>query len=105
MRGFRLNGWQRIGVVLSVVWAMVAGTFAWKHAHDQADAAFRSCIDGVQTAAQLQACRAVHFQAIAMPRGISAAIVAFVPILVAWVLIFGIVGLVRWIRRGFQSAP
>jgi hypothetical protein len=38
MRGFRLNGWQRIGIVLSVVWAMVAGTFAWKHAHDQADA-------------------------------------------------------------------
>jgi hypothetical protein len=25
MRGFRLNGWQRIGIVFAVVWAL----FAW----------------------------------------------------------------------------
>jgi hypothetical protein len=105
LRGFRLNGWQRIGIVLSVLWAIVGGTIGWKHAHDEADAAFRSCIDGVQSAAQLQACRDVHFQAIAMPRGISAAIIAFFPILVVWVLIFGVVGIVRWIRRGFQPSP
>jgi len=27
MRGFRLNGWQRIGIVLSVQWAIVVGGF------------------------------------------------------------------------------
>jgi hypothetical protein len=27
MRGFRLNGWQRIGIVLSVLWAIVVGGF------------------------------------------------------------------------------
>jgi hypothetical protein len=29
MRGFRLNGWQRIGIVLSVLWAIGAGVYLW----------------------------------------------------------------------------
>ena len=28
MRGFRLNGWQRIGIMLSIVWAMAAWFYA-----------------------------------------------------------------------------
>ena len=28
MRGFRLSGWQRIGIVLSIVWAIAAWFYA-----------------------------------------------------------------------------
>ena len=33
MRGFRLNGWQRLGIVLSVLW-LIVGTI-WAYAADQ----------------------------------------------------------------------
>ena len=31
MRGFRLNGWQRIGIVLSVVWALSISMWFFQH--------------------------------------------------------------------------
>src|SRR4029079_1257289 len=31
MRGFRLNGWQRLGIILSVVWIPIGFVWASKH--------------------------------------------------------------------------
>jgi hypothetical protein len=48
MRGLCLNGWQRIGIVLSVVWAIVAWLYT-RHAdvdvaRDMHDLASRACV-------------------------------------------------------------
>lgn len=99
MRRFRLNGWQRVGIVLSVVWVIVGGTWGWRHANDQTDANFRVCIAAIQTASDLQSCRETRFRALAT-KGNSAAFVALAPILVVWLLVYALVALVRWIRRG-----
>ena len=45
--GFRLNGWQRIGIVLSVVWALGAWLFVRdldvEHAQAIKDVAYKTC--------------------------------------------------------------
>jgi hypothetical protein len=104
MRKFRLNGWQRIGIVLSVVWIIIAGSWGWRHAYDQADANFRLCVAAIETASDLQSCRETRLRAIAVPRGASAAVVALAPLLIVWLLVYGLVVLVRWIRRGFHPS-
>ena len=48
MRRFRLNLWQRIGVVLCLVWMVIGGSWGWRHAYDKADAEFRVCIAAVK---------------------------------------------------------
>ncbi|HEU5464724.1 MAG TPA: hypothetical protein VFV82_11390, partial [Candidatus Binatia bacterium] len=96
--------WLRIGIVLSVIWIVIGGSFGWNHAYDGVDANFKQCVTAMKSAADLQACRDARNNALAVPRGVSAAIVAFGPLLVAWLALYGLVLLVRWIRRGFQAS-
>jgi hypothetical protein len=56
----------------------------------------------MKSAADLQACREARNSRLAVPRGVSAAIVAFGPLLLVWLAIYGLVLLIRWIRRGFR---
>ena len=105
MRRFRLNRWQRIGVVLALVWIVIGGSWGWRHAYDKADAEFRVCIAAVKSVADVQACRDTRFRAIAVPRGVSAAIVALAPITVVGLFIYGLVWLVRRIKRAFSPEP
>lgn len=104
MRKFNLGGWLRIGIVLSVIWIVIGGSFGWNHAYDGVDANFKQCVTAMKSAADLQACRDARNNALAVPRGVSAAIVAFGPLLVAWLALYGLALLVRWIRRGFQAS-
>ena len=104
MRRFRLDGWQRIGVVLSVVWVVVGGTWGWRHAHDKIDEEFRACVRAFETPAEFQACRETRFRAIVVPRGYSAALIALAPIAVVWLLVYALVALVRRVRRGFRPS-
>jgi ketosteroid isomerase-like protein len=105
MRRFRLNLWQRIGVMLCLVWIVIGGSWGWRHAYDKADAEFRVCIAAVKSVADVQACRDTRFRAIAVPRGVSAAIVALAPITVVGLFIYGLVWLVRRTRRAFSPEP
>lgn len=101
----RLNGWQRIGAVLSVLWALVG--FFWGneiglHEGDWAEQAERICSEARN--ADLNACM-VQFdkdwtQAIKYHWDY-AFILSLVPIPLAWFLAYGIVRLTRWIRAGF----
>jgi hypothetical protein len=43
MRGLRLNGWQRIGIVLSVMWILVVGAMAFQEHARQLDF-LRQCL-------------------------------------------------------------
>ena len=105
MRRFRLNLWQRIGVVLCLVWMVIGGSWGWRHAYDKADAEFRVCIAGVKSVTDVQACRDTRFRAIAVPRGVSASIVALAPITVVGLFIYGLVWLMRRTRRAFSPEP
>lgn len=105
MRRFQLNGWQRIGVVLALVWMVIGGSWGWRHAYDKADAEFRACIAAVKTVADVQACRDTRFRAMAVPRGVSAAIVALAPLAVIGLFIYGLVWLGRRMKRAFGREP
>jgi hypothetical protein len=118
----RLNGWQRIAVVLSVVWALYGaywGNDYGLHQGDWVQFVYESCFDNAQKKAadehysqpaqeqygkDIASCDRsrdrdwrssiqYHFQ--------YAAICAFVPIPLAWGLAYGLIALVRWIRKGF----
>lgn len=107
----RLNGWQRIGIIASVIWVIFAyvHTFSveeeslgqlnanihascFESAHD--DAAWKVCQDATMN----QAMNDLHFE-----RRLATG-VAVVPVPVAWGLVYFVLFLVRWVKRGFKGA-
>lgn len=105
MRKFRLTGWRRVGIVLSIIWIVIGGSWGWKHAYDKVDTDFKICVAAVQSAADLEACRDTRNSALAVPRGVSAAVVALGPLIVVWLVGYGFVLLGRRIRRRFRASP
>ena len=119
MRGSRLNGWQRIGIVLSVLWIPVGHVWAlktlqpdrlpdWPYSALCQDAETRKpnpnyerCIDDAQKWYEGQdKLRKLDFEDAER----LAPWFALAPIPVAWFTIYVFVWLGRWIRRGFQLA-
>lgn len=106
MRGFRLNGWQRIGIVLSVVWLIVGSYWSQHLLFNPIYSAHTNCLNhpAIKDAAvcyqmfEEQLANAVE-QRLAM-----VALVGLAPIPIAWLLVWGLVALVRWIRRGFKPS-
>ena len=113
----RLNGWQRIGIVLSVIWAIGGGLWGnnigiheggWVASRLGDCYAMRSIQpDGsVPRDTDWGPCiEAFHRD---WPEAIShhwpyAAIVGLVPIPFAWLMVYALIGLWRWIRRGFNN--
>jgi ketosteroid isomerase-like protein len=105
MRKVRLSRWQRIGVLLALVWIVVGGSWGWRHAYDKADADFRVCLTAAKTVAAVKACRETRFRAIAVPRGVSAAVVALAPLAVVWLVVYGLIFAARRIRRTSNPQP
>lgn len=99
MRGFRLNGWQRIGIVLSVVWAIAV--IVWDTLEVIRHKRLLSqCLSGADPV--MNYCARTY----EVPWFMNAMIVlaALAPIPIAWLLVWGLVALVRWVRRGFQPS-
>ena len=101
MRGFRLNGWQRIGIILSIIWVLVGAWLAQQAVYAPVRAGHSKCISlGVVPSI----CKAELDKGIArrkkeeLPGAI--AVFALAPIALVWLVIW----MVRWIRRGFQRA-
>jgi hypothetical protein len=95
--------WRRALIVLAAIWIVIGGSFGWNHAYDDVDAKFKQCVTAIKSAADLQACRDARNDALAVPRGVAAPIVAFGPLLVLWLVFYGLLRLIRWIRGGSQS--
>jgi hypothetical protein len=119
MRGLRLNGWQRIGVLLSVVWAIGAAFNEMSsevrqhddavHAADEAVMpAFDRCEDERRKNGTPNDCIEVVLtpaaRAVPFPSRWGIAVAAFAPLPFFWLIAYALVGLVRWIRRGFTPS-
>jgi hypothetical protein len=96
----KLNGWHRIGVVLSVLWAIVA--FCWtrsiqvKNGHEL----FRSCL--YKTTSY---CENISLQS-ALDETANWTDVTFFslfPIVIGWILAFLSVKVFKWIKTGFEK--
>lgn len=114
-----MNGWKRIGIIVSVIWVFGAGLHAYDSEIDrdsrlitlmhvqcdsglsvykdlsEQDAAFRRCNKHADDAlsGSLNSARLV------------AALVAFVPVILGWPFVYLLVFLVRWVKRGFVQQP
>jgi hypothetical protein len=114
----RLNGWQRIGLVASIVWFLAGGFWGNKIALDDADALTRAqrdaCIaqnkrlygeygpyDQVYTPCTNQV--GANYIHNAEGHWIAAALFALVPLPIAWLIAYVLIALGRWIRAGFAK--
>jgi len=104
----RLNGWQRIGALASDVWVLAGSVYLINkdthHATKQASLSMKACYQ-----AGRKDCLKVYDATYAASRDVKAtwgnwAMLAFVPIVAAWLVVWGTVTLLRWIRAGFRSA-
>ncbi|WP_443749691.1 hypothetical protein [Asticcacaulis solisilvae] len=109
----KLNGWQRIGVIASVIWIVAAGVGErireQKYFEDLEYASVSVCEqkwqyepmpspdpcieDGVNT----------YFNNLKAAGWSGPLIAAFLPVAVGWGLTYLILALARWVRRGFAA--
>ena len=114
MRGSRLNGWQRIGIVASVAWAIGAWIDTTVSFNAKANSAFSQTLDICLTQrtedghySDVKDCQNAAEEAHAIEllhKNEAAAFNALLPIPIVWLLVYGFIGLFRWIRRGFQPS-
>jgi hypothetical protein len=113
-----LNGWQRIGIVLSVLWAIVGffggNSIAIDALGSGVSASYARCLEqrSVQTDGSVpkdtdwKPCQ-VAFERDWGPavkdHWSYAAASAFIPILIAWLVVYFFVALGRWIAAGFKQ--
>jgi hypothetical protein len=90
MWGFRLSGWQRIGIILSVLWIPVGWVLAVKNVPGPPSLDYPLS----------QICQDAQAR---MPKRYAPWFV-LAPIPIAWLLVYIVVWIVRWVRRGFQPA-
>jgi hypothetical protein len=104
----RLNGWQRIGIVASVIWAIGAPIYWDQAAQTEANAKFsfwyNLCRDGNRSSDECNE-QARHMSDL-VPRyylgSANGAFIGLVPIPLGWLLAYALVYLGRWIRAGFR---
>ena len=98
MRGVRLNGWQRIGIILSVLWVLVGAWLAQQAVYAPVIAGHSKCLSlGVPPSiCKVQLDAGIARKKEEIPGAI--AVFALAPIALIWLIIW----IARWVRRGFQ---
>jgi hypothetical protein len=122
----RVRGWRRIGIVVSVVWFIGFGGYVWSDS-TRRNGDFYSSQLGMcklildtdnesrlrtpdENWAKYEKCRAdaeklFFFEADQLYKGIPIILgVDLATIAIGWALVWFVVFVVRWIRRGFASA-
>jgi hypothetical protein len=119
MQGSRLSRWQFIGILLSVVWAFGSALYLYSERLGRAGQAsfstHQACIDKERNergpeaflpAETFAKCskKAQHTRdALLKGKWVSIALIAFAPA-IAWLLVYGLLGLTGWIRRDQGTA-
>jgi hypothetical protein len=99
MRNLRLNGWQRLGVVASVLWLPVGAVLG----RIAAIAPYRVCVRNPLN--DIAWCNMVYQDTFTLSHLWSAsAFFALVPIPLAWLSVYVAICTLRWVWRGFQPA-
>lgn len=103
----KLNGWQRVGVVLSIIWLPLGFLYGSGQAVDSATWAvtnrLRMCYaaDGVDYSACHDAFEKDWAVALSNSHHwLWGAVTAILPALFCWFLIWGLVRVVRWVAAG-----
>jgi hypothetical protein len=102
-----MRGWRRIGIIVSVIWVFVGGFWGNNigiHEGDTAKVYYDLCLR--RDNSDWAKCRA-DFET-SYKRDIQyhwhyAAFLAFVPIPIAWLIVWGCIALGRWVHRGFAA--
>jgi hypothetical protein len=112
----RLNGWQRIGVVLSVCWFIGGGLWIGGQVMDDLSFTVRAEHRRCLAARSIQPDGTVpkdtdwgpcserflrDFPVAVADHWYYTAAYALIPIPIAWIFVWGVVGIGRWIRNGF----
>jgi hypothetical protein len=110
----RLNGWVRIGIVLSVAWAL--GAIGYQNhrtvtmAEDFAKSNLTRCFEDLHATVNptsMEICDKKFREDINSVRTDPDRLVdlyafALAPIPIAWLLVLGLLWVVKWVRTGFQ---
>ncbi len=102
----KLNGWQRIGVVASVLWGVGAAIYERSGQVNMANAfyesALRNCSPELANACTNRATDTyVNLLALNFVEVSNIVFVAIGPVLAGWALAYLIVKVVRWVKAGF----
>jgi hypothetical protein len=118
-----MGGWVRIGIVLSVLWILVGGFWGNNTAINDASkltsAQVESCVSANKARLRAQGDNSEPYDKIWTPcwaehtknymtnvegHWWAAAFVGLAPVPIAWLILYMLIGLYRWIRRGFVRA-
>jgi hypothetical protein len=105
----RLTGWQRLGIVLSVLWFVVAyggyAVYVTRNGISDAKALFDTCWNR-SADVDLPRCQPEYQRDVEFLTHVNPSTqwdIAIGPIPVFWVLGWLALASVRWVRRGFQT--
>ena len=105
-----LNGWQRIWLVASVCW--IIGGSLWIHsfAIDDAHTGYEICFHSRSEGRSAENCESKYaanlHAVVADPyHWLYTAALTLIPIPIVWLIVYGLVALVRWIKAGFAPKP
>lgn len=101
----RLNVWQRLGVVASVLWVIGGGL--WQRSRDVSDATaiYLACTNGEPFGPSGDCSNFADSMSASMMEGswLRVAVVAFAPVILAWALAYIALWTARWILAGRRS--
>ena len=114
----KLNGWKRIGIIASVVWILGAGLWTYDSdlreaskyivlAHVQCDADLAGKTGDAYTAG-FNECNERDDGSLALAftnARLQGAVVGLVPVPLGWALVYLVLFLVNWVKRGFMRTP
>ena len=105
----KLNGWHRIGIVLSVLWALGAFISIRKYQINLADALYRdqyhNCsISGPTNMSYCDETVSLQAAMDATANWVDVAFYSLFPVVVGWILVLVSVKTIKWIKNGFDKS-